>query len=85
VTIAMSFLMNLLYSMERPETRARNAGIHEAIVGLGMTAGPALAGFGAKAAGNKGAGAFWVAAALAMTGLVLVQVVWWVKCRRVSV
>jgi len=82
--IALSFLMNLVYSMERPETRARNAGIHEAVVGLGMTAGPVLAGYGAKAAGDKGAGALWVAGALAVSGLVLTLGVWWRWCRRAT-
>lgn len=81
-TVALSFLMNLLYSMERPDRRARNAGIHEAIVGLGMTVGPALAGLGARMAGNKGVGALWVAAALAVAGLALTQLVWFLKCRR---
>jgi MFS family permease len=84
VTIAQSFLMNLLYSMERPDTRARNAGIHEAIVGLGMTVGPALGGYGAKLVGNRGVGALWVAAALALCGLVATQIIWWLRCRRVS-
>jgi MFS family permease len=84
-TVALSFLMNLLYSMERPDRRARNAGLHEAIVGFGMTAGPALGGWGAREAGNRGEGALWVAAALAVIGLVITQLVWWLKCRRVSV
>lgn len=85
VTVALSFLMNLLYSMERPDRRARNAGIHEAIVGLGMTLGPALAGYGARMAGNKGEGALWVGVVLAVVGLASTQLVWWLKCRRVSV
>jgi MFS family permease len=66
-TLAFSFLMNLLYSFERPETRARNGGIHEGILGLGMFIGPLVAGYGAQVAG-RGEGAFWTAAGLAVLG-----------------
>lgn len=81
-TLAISFLMNLLYSLERPETRARNSGIHECIVGAGMCLGPIVAGYGARAAGG-GIGAFWAGLALISCGLISAMVVWFVTKRRV--
>lgn len=80
VAMGATYLVNLLYSLERPDTRPRNSGTHEALVGMGMTVGPVVAGLGAGAAG-KGAGVFWAAAGLGVAGFIATQLVW-VSVRR---
>jgi predicted MFS family arabinose efflux permease len=67
---ATGYIHNLYYSLEEPGRRARNAGIHEALVGVAFAIPPALSGLGARFLTTPES-VFWVGAALAaVSGLV---------------
>jgi len=62
---ATAYMHNLYYSLEEPGTRARNAGIHEAVVGLAFMLPPALGGAAARWT-HIPESIFWTGAALAV-------------------
>jgi predicted MFS family arabinose efflux permease len=63
---ATGYMHNLYYSLEEPGRRARNAGIHEALVGAAFAIPPALSGLGARFL-TAPESVFWVGAGLAAT------------------
>jgi predicted MFS family arabinose efflux permease len=67
---ATGYTHNLYYSLEEPGRRARNAGIHEALVGAAFTIPPALSGLAARFT-TAPESVFWVGAGLAaVVGLI---------------
>ena len=69
VAAATNYAHNLYYSLEEPGTRARNAGIHEATVGLAFMIPPALGGLATRFT-QAPESIFWVGAAF--TGLMFI-------------
>lgn len=65
VVAATAYSHNLYYSLEEPGKRARNAGIHEAVVGLAFMLPPALAGVATRWT-HAPESIFWAGAALAV-------------------
>src|SRR5206468_1600300 len=64
-TAATAYAHNLYYSLEEPGRRARNAGIHEALVGAAFAIPPALSGLAARFT-TAAESVFWVGSALAL-------------------
>jgi MFS family permease len=67
---ATGYIHNLCYSLEEPGRRARNAGIHEALVGAAFMVPPAISGLATRWTSEPRT-IFWVGASLAVAfGLV---------------
>ena len=64
VAAASNYLHHLYYSLEEPGKRARNAGIHEAMVGVAFMIPPALGGLAARFT-KAPESIFWAGAAFA--------------------
>ncbi|MCG3147660.1 MAG: hypothetical protein PCFJNLEI_01100 [Verrucomicrobiae bacterium] len=70
IVAATAYSHNLYYSLEEPGQRARNAGIHEAVVGLGFMLAPFVGGAATRWT-QVPESIFWAGAALAVvTGIV---------------
>ena len=65
VVAATAYSHNLYYSLEEPGQRARNAGIHEAVVGVAFLLPPALGGVATRWT-HLPESIFWAGAALAV-------------------
>jgi predicted MFS family arabinose efflux permease len=71
------YYSSLFYSMEGSGARSEHGGIHEAAIGLGNCAGPAVGALSLEfAAGSPESGAFGVAGllALGLVGLIWIQI-----------
>ena len=65
VAAASNYTHHLYYSLEEPGQRARNAGIHEAVIGIAFMIPPALGGLAARFT-QAPASIFWAGAAFAV-------------------
>jgi MFS family permease len=65
IAAGTAYTHNLYYSLEEPGKRARNAGIHEALVGVAFMIPPALGGLVARWT-NTPSNIFWIGAGLAV-------------------
>lgn len=65
VIAATAYSHNLYYSLEVPGTRARNAGIHEALIGLAFLLPPLMAGLAARFT-QMPESIFWAGAGLSL-------------------
>lgn len=65
IAAGTAYTHNLYYSLEEPGKRARNAGVHEALVGVAFMIPPALGGLVARWT-NTPSNIFWIGAGLAV-------------------
>ena len=82
IAAATSYTHHLYYSLEDPRHRARNAGIHEGVVGLAFMIPPALAGLAVRYTGAP-VSLFW-AGALFAVGVILAQNIFYLRSRPAS-
>ena len=69
LSLGLVYCSSIYYSMDVGEEKGEHGGFHEAMIGLGSCAGPALGAFGQFFFPHSANGSTWTAASLLMAGL----------------
>jgi predicted MFS family arabinose efflux permease len=74
--VGLIYYSSLFYSMDASETKGVHGGIHEAALGLGIFAGPAMGAAALRILPNQPQASAWAVSGALMAGLAIVWVIW---------